>query len=103
CAPRPLPPPPLFPYTTLFRSSPGISAPAAQTMARQKPYGSRAILGALRQPANAGPDLTLTREARIRPAPQSCRGTRSATSLARRSEEHTSELQSRGHLVCRLL
>src|SRR5439155_14430927 len=24
-------------------------------------------------------------------------------SLARRSEEHTSELQSRGHLVCRLL
>src|SRR5690625_1785971 len=26
-----------------------------------------------------------------------------ASSLAERSEEHTSELQSRGHLVCRLL
>src|SRR5437660_9995181 len=26
-----------------------------------------------------------------------------ASILARRSEEHTSELQSRGHLVCRLL
>src|SRR5437870_13758227 len=25
------------------------------------------------------------------------------TAIARRSEEHTSELQSRGHLVCRLL
>src|SRR5690625_6255864 len=27
----------------------------------------------------------------------------STTSTTRRSEEHTSELQSRGHLVCRLL
>src|SRR5215510_10418733 len=30
-------------------------------------------------------------------------GRRSATTRTRRSEEHTSELQSRGHLVCRLL
>src|SRR5690625_4210886 len=30
-------------------------------------------------------------------------GMPSETSLAPRSEEHTSELQSRGHLVCRLL
>src|SRR5690625_6885456 len=29
--------------------------------------------------------------------------TSSVTSLVKRSEEHTSELQSRGHLVCRLL
>src|SRR5439155_26845255 len=29
--------------------------------------------------------------------------TRARSSPARRSEEHTSELQSRGHLVCRLL
>src|SRR5439155_4804011 len=29
--------------------------------------------------------------------------TRSASSVRKRSEEHTSELQSRGHLVCRLL
>src|SRR5207253_10756961 len=28
---------------------------------------------------------------------------RAATSMPARSEEHTSELQSRGHLVCRLL
>src|SRR6266508_6980400 len=30
-------------------------------------------------------------------------GTRASTSSRARSEEHTSELQSRGHLVCRLL
>src|SRR5437660_7554537 len=30
-------------------------------------------------------------------------GTRSPHHAPRRSEEHTSELQSRGHLVCRLL
>src|SRR5439155_12070971 len=30
-------------------------------------------------------------------------GALAARSLTRRSEEHTSELQSRGHLVCRLL
>src|SRR5437870_8360837 len=29
--------------------------------------------------------------------------TRGSSAVARRSEEHTSELQSRGHLVCRLL
>src|SRR5207253_11177803 len=40
--------------------------------------------------------------------PDGCRSTirslsRTARSLRTRSEEHTSELQSRGHLVCRLL
>src|SRR5439155_25749459 len=32
-----------------------------------------------------------------------CRARRAPIELAFRSEEHTSELQSRGHLVCRLL
>src|SRR5690625_1597744 len=32
-----------------------------------------------------------------------CRRTSNNTESRRRSEEHTSELQSRGHLVCRLL
>src|SRR5207253_3729057 len=54
----------LFPYTTLFRSSPWTT-------------WSRA------------PECTTAR----------CAHRRSW----RRSEEHTSELQSRGHLVCRLL
>src|SRR5215510_3162466 len=51
----------LFPYTTLFRSAPGV-----------------------RHVEDRG-------------------GSIETDYLMRRSEEHTSELQSRGHLVCRLL
>src|SRR5258708_10196186 len=64
----------LFPYTTLFRS----------------PYGP-----AGNQPAWPRPENHRHREGT---APPWC-GTSSAT----RSEEHTSELQSPDHLVCRLL
>src|SRR5439155_11508988 len=39
----------------------------------------------------------------IRRARRSTKGPSSAAGSARRSEEQTSELQSRGHLVCRLL
>src|SRR3989442_10029814 len=62
----------LFPYTTLFRSSPRVTAPSGAW----------------------------------------CSGSMSKTAVSRggpmdpehhRSEEHTSELQSRPHLVCRLL
>src|SRR2546422_2061045 len=63
----------LFPYTTLFRSVPG---------------GHR-DLGAVRDAAGAAP----RREPFPRDGPPS----------SARSEEHTSELQSRLHLVCRLL
>src|SRR5437870_10444692 len=37
------------------------------------------------------------------PGTTSTSGTSGSTLSTRRSEEHTSELQSRGHLVCRLL
>src|SRR2546422_6779779 len=69
----------LFPYTTLFRS-------------RIEPWGIGILV-----------------------YPSACRGTRVQAGtyhgdtqhlsvlLGRRSEEHTSELQSRLHLVCRLL
>src|SRR5207253_10635726 len=74
-----IPPPPrstLFPYTTLFRSG---------TAYRANPHN-----GAGDRPESAG-----------------CAGRRagfpSAPRFPVRSEEHTSELQSRGHLVCRLL
>src|SRR4051794_41548747 len=58
---------PLFPYTTLFRSAPGLPA---------------------RHPAPTGLG---------RPGPVT------AVAGRTRSEEHTSELQSPVHLVCRLL
>src|SRR5439155_20363168 len=42
-------------------------------------------------------------EARARRPGRAAPGSDQAGALAPRSEEHTSELQSRGHLVCRLL
>src|SRR5207253_7340380 len=66
----------LFPYTTLFRSEWG--------------HDFRPEYRELRHLREWFPDATLAAF--------------TATATARvRSEEHTSELQSRGHLVCRLL
>src|SRR5256884_1656614 len=80
----------LFPYTTLFRSVPGNNgdnADGAGSHSCDKYFcghreQSRARGGQYRHDAGAG-------------AP--------ASAEAPRSEEHTSELQSRLHLVCRLL
>src|SRR2546429_3849762 len=66
----------LFPYTTLFRSEP-------RQLQRQ------AVQGPELWPAPGDPP------ARLRLDPRA--------GAPRRSEEHTSELQSRLHLVCRLL
>src|SRR5690606_41161684 len=92
------PPPPssLFPYTTLFRSS--TSSPAA----RSSPRGGRP-----RPPARpASPraegstcDSPATRDPRSLPSTVNSNGVTGRG----RSEEHTSELQSRENLVCRLL
>src|SRR5437870_9806992 len=67
---------PLFPYTTLFRSSTRLAGASGPPRRRR---GRRA------------------------PPPPPRGGTAPGCAPARRSEEHTSELQSRGHLVCRLL
>src|SRR3712207_6998738 len=77
----------LFPYTTLFRSE------AAGRLRRhlRRRSARRAVV------ARDGPGAG-GRRGRLRedlPAPASCREAR--------SEEHTSELQSRQYLVCRLL
>src|SRR2546426_2069788 len=69
----------LFPYTTLFRSR----------------------VKAARQHIERTDDATLARQAALSaiPAPTGAEAERAA----RRSEEHTSELQSPCNLVCRLL
>src|SRR3712207_7990468 len=80
----------LFPYTTLFRSA----------LARERPRGravrqlraQRPARGALGRGGRGGQARDLREAARARRG----RG-------VRRSEEHTSELQSRQYLVCRLL
>src|SRR5689334_23539590 len=74
----------LFPYTTLFRSVPGVHEPLLGRLADERHLeialglrGARPAVGPLQR--------ALRRIARGR------------------SEEHTSELQSQFHLVCRLL
>src|SRR3712207_7384251 len=74
----------LFPYTTLFRSRrPGSSA-AGRVAARRDLDRARVR----DEPVSAGSDP---------------RGPGHARASADRSEEYTSELQSRQYLVCRLL
>src|SRR3712207_9447692 len=74
----------LFPYTTLFRSS----VTAWKTTSGAAPLATSV---ATRRSAACS-------SARERSAPTAC-----ARSAVTRSEEHTSELQSRQYLVCRLL
>src|SRR5690606_39818871 len=98
-ASRPAPTPTLFPYTTLFRSRDLGEVAFAEE--REKLH-----LPALRdreRRLRAGPDdlagLDVAREHEARG-----RGDDVELGVAgARSEEHTSELQSRENLVCRLL
>src|SRR3712207_7112941 len=69
----------LFPYTTLFRSPPGRAAVASPGRPASAPRWA---------PGCRAPPRPTTAGATRRPP---------------RSEEHTSELQSRQYLVCRLL
>src|SRR5205814_3498209 len=100
-APR-RPPSPLFPYTTLFRSATAvrrafdarpkdpdvISNSAARANVRLVRFQSQPPLLSVLDDSRQGP----TNSADVAQDP-----------LALRSEEHTSELQSLRHLVCRLL
>src|SRR2546422_6979586 len=79
----------LFPYTTLFRSH--------RQVAWQGTAHSRAANQAFRLPADDPPDRVHFPGAIVR------RPHRALALSHYRSEEHTSELQSRLHLVCRLL
>src|SRR2546428_9995526 len=69
----------LFPYTTLFRSE------------RSKPW----------QPSKAKPNRKSLAPPRVKSERSTSCSARSSS--WKRSEEHTSELQSRSDLVCRLL
>src|SRR2546429_1729796 len=86
---------PLFPYTTLFRSPSIAWRPASRcctvSASLQPPSRRSTPHGALGLPFLAITHSQLTEQVA------------SPHSSDRRSEEHTSELQSRLHLVCRLL
>src|SRR5690625_6904815 len=90
----------LFPYTTLFRSS------AAEAGAASDP-GAASVVVASGVPAGTAAGVPVGPGSRNRWLPV-CERARTRQDCKRprprsRSEEHTSELQSRGHLVCRLL
>src|SRR5256885_17226758 len=75
----------LFPYTTLFRSRPSVPPPISYSPGPAAPRSgcSAPCRSCSVQPRAAAVPLSLRR--------------------CRRSEEHTSELQSPCNLVCRLL
>src|SRR3712207_7201341 len=83
---RPPPRSTLFPYTKLFRSETDIQF--LRRLARRNGFECfvKGGVGAFRKPALAEPPLPVL-----------------AAHFGDRSEEHTSELQSRQYLVCRLL
>src|SRR2546422_5582398 len=81
----------LFPYTTLFRSIVGVKA---RFDARRDDD---------RVDAEGGHLQPLADLAKVRPLAEIVEGPDFRKVRKGRSEEHTSELQSRLHLVCRLL
>src|SRR5207253_9504546 len=99
----PPPTPTLFPYTTLFRSDPPrlllallellerVPEVRADLLKRHPagvellPQGTQVVLDLPRPLLDLHPLQTVQDEQQVR---------------VERSEEHTSELQSRGHLVC---
>src|SRR5689334_23590400 len=88
---RPPPRSPLFPYTTLFRSDrPSFSL---RVLAEHARSGAMLVNDGV-FPSNEGRGYVLRRILRW--------AVRHVTPSLR-SEEHTSELQSQFHLVCRLL
>src|SRR5207253_7413419 len=86
----------LFPYTTLFRSGylllmVGIALLIAQALPAWAAFGIVAIANLIGGGAVSAAFAAKARQEKV------------ALPRTGRSEEHTSELQSRGHLVCRLL
>src|SRR5687768_18246674 len=83
---RPVPGATLFPYTTLFRSArdPERTSPSSSACPAEPLRGWRWLRKRSRRQSSL-PEISWF------------------STLSFRSEEHTSELQSRLHLVCRLL
>src|SRR5206468_12509997 len=93
----------LFPYTTLFRSAstaltsmPRVHRPASTVRSRARSRGHKVQMY-FRQPGYRIQHMVLGEPPRSPTATARPRG-----GSPRRSEEHTSELQSRSDLVCRL-
>src|SRR5439155_20808275 len=85
----------LFPYTTLFRSLVSRGQIEARLEAEhRRDAGDHPAGGWCGIPARGSEPISFRQRLRL---------VEDDHELIARSEEHTSELQSRGHLVCRLL
>src|SRR5206468_6219782 len=100
-------PPPLrstlFPYTTLFRSL--LTAQAVEMFSALVSHDGSGGKAARMYPgtsARAG-NVALAQSPIVQFCLPGIKGLQSASAKVLRSEEHTSELQSRSDLVCRLL
>src|SRR3989442_3698024 len=82
----------LFPYTTLFRS-----------YVRRRGQKPAAMIARPQKRREAGAGVETRKAAPVDRPPTAHERRRLQVADQRRSEEHTSELQSRPHLVCRLL
>src|SRR3712207_8120927 len=91
----------LFPYTTFFRSTAVV---AVVENGRHDEYGVHHLIEGFISPHEADEPLRVVEYA---PSPVPCVALSERVAplerAVRRSEEHTSELQSRQYLVCRLL
>src|SRR5206468_13030820 len=94
---------PLFPYTTLFRSLVGLPLAMGggeHEMTRRARRFARQLQARFRLPVDLADERrsSASAESALREAGRGARKHKQD-----RSEEHTSELQSRSDLVCRLL
>src|SRR3712207_7614419 len=87
----------LFPYTTLFRSAAEHLDVGAHRRVEESGRGIEPVVALDRSAPLARPGAEPLREHVQHD------GEHGLVALAGRSEEHTSELQSRQYLVCRLL
>src|SRR3712207_9286350 len=93
----------LFPYTTLFRSRRDVPGAGADQV-RLSALGSRlsALGSRLHSRFSPGPDFARGSLLLMTTPGSRLDDPRRLEALRARSEEHTSELQSRQYLVCRL-
>src|SRR3712207_7182763 len=82
----------LFPYTTLFRSAEVLAAVRRLVRSGRRSRGQQTF-----------PQVVLDRRQRHAAGSAQFANPHLRIPSTRRSEEHTSELQSRQYLVCRLL
>src|SRR5690625_7078046 len=94
------PPSALFPYTTLFRSV--VHYAIADPASFVTPGGALDAALADRGVTFYGPDSSITLHPKMLSEGAASLLAGQSRPACLRSEEHTSELQSRGQLVCRL-